>query len=362
MVGVVLRVVRSLSDRNGGLVGVGEEWFEGELVDRFLLAGAAAGISDRSLAEDRSVLLAFAGFAGCRLWAVQCGEVDRFLVYLRGRGCARSTVYDRANTIARFYDFLLERYQKRVYDRTGWVVVQPVDEFNRPRHTGYGSVRVPPARGEVEALFEGWRHDLAGARKFLPAARNYVVASLWRRAGLRINESVMLDVGDWRPDLGAFGKLHVRYGKGSQGRGPRARLVPGIDDVDVLMRWWLAEVRPQFGLDTVGPKAPLFPSERRTIGGAHARVGAHTLRTALAAAVERWLPGWTGRLTPHVLRHFCASSLYERGLDLKAIQELLGHEWLATTTRYIHVRDERIERAWVQANARLTARLSGAVR
>jgi site-specific recombinase XerD len=55
--------------------------------------------------------------------------------------------------------------------------------------------------------------------------------------------------------------------------------------------------------------------------------------------VERWLPGWSGRLSPHVLRHYCASSLYARGMDLKAIQELLGHEWLATTTRYINSRE-----------------------
>ncbi|MEU9439099.1 hypothetical protein [Streptomyces sp. NPDC048252] len=167
-------------------------------------------------------------------------------------------------------------------------MVQPVDEFNRPKHAGYGQVRVPPSIGEVAGLFEGWRQTLPAARKYLPAVRNYVVASLWRRLGLRLNESVMLDVSDWRPDLGAFGKLHVRYGKGSQGRGPRARLVPGIDGADVLLGWWLAEVRPHFPGDHTDPRAPMFPSERRT---AASRVGAHALRSGLAAAVEGFLPG-----------------------------------------------------------------------
>ena len=42
----------------------------------------------------------------------------------------------------------------------------------------------------------------------------------------------MLDIRDWRPDLGGFGKLHVRHGKGSRGRGPKARLVPAINGAD----------------------------------------------------------------------------------------------------------------------------------
>ncbi|MGV9248069.1 tyrosine-type recombinase/integrase [Streptomyces sp. NPDC003710] len=324
-------------------------------MDRFLLAGMGAGVSDRSLAEDRSVLFDFLRFAGRRAWAVEAGDVDGWLVCLRReRHLARSTVYDRANTIARFYDFLTARYQSEIYARTGCGVVQPVDELNRPRHAGYGRVRVPPTAAEVAGLFGGWRQVLPGARKYLPAARNYVVASLWRRTGLRLNESVMLDVGDWRPDLGAFGKPHVRYGKGSQARGPRARLVPGIDGVDVLLRWWLTEVRPHFPGDHTDPRAPMFPSERRAASG---RVGAHALRSGLSAAVEEFLPAWSGRLSRHGLRHFCASPLYGRGVDLKAIQELSGHEWLATTTRYIHVRAEHIEQAWVEANARVAGRL-----
>ena len=41
----------------------------------------------------------------------------------------------------------------------------------------------------------------------------------------------MLDIRDWRPDLGEYGKLHVRFGKGSRGRGPKTRLVPAINQV-----------------------------------------------------------------------------------------------------------------------------------
>jgi site-specific recombinase XerD len=91
------------------------------------------------------------------------------------------------------------------------------------------------------------------------------------------------------------------------------------------------------------------------------RVGDDALRRGLATQVERWLPAWAGRLTPHVLRHYCASSLYGSGMDLKALQDLLGHEWLSTTSGYIHVRSDHIERAWVSANERIEDRLGKGV-
>ena len=176
--------------------------------------------------------------------------------------------------------------------------------------------------------------------------------------GLRINETVMLDIRDWRPDLGEHGKLHVRFGKGSRGRGPKNRLVPAIDSAGSLLAWWMADVRHQFGDDWCDPDAPLLPSERRDrMTGRCQRIGDCALRAGLAGAVAGWLPAWQGRLTPHVLRHFCASSLYARGMDLKAIQDLLGHSFLSTTTLYIHVRDEHIENAWARANARVAGRL-----
>jgi site-specific recombinase XerD len=275
------------------------------------------------------------------------------------RNLARQTVRQKAQTLAGFFEFLIVRYQGDIAALTGVVVSQPIDEFNRPPRGHPGAGRVPPPKTDVEALFEAWAAALPEARKYLPAARDYLAAALWRRAGLRIAETVMLDIGDWRPDLGELGKLHIRFGKGSRGRGPKTRLVPCINEVDTLLEWWLVDVRHQFGDDWSDPLAPLLPSERRDPdSGRCQRVGSNALRAGLAGAVARWLPTWQGRLTPHGLRHFCASSLYEHGVDLKAIQDLLGHKWLSTTTHYIHVPAEHIEQAWRRANERVEARLA----
>ncbi|MBF6427508.1 tyrosine-type recombinase/integrase [Nocardia cyriacigeorgica] len=332
--------------------------FEQELVDQYVLALAAAGVTDDHIAQERSVIFAFIRFLGGYVWTAQPADADRFLQEQR-RGRARSTVHSKAGTLARFFEFLIGRYQGEIHGLTGHVVVQPVDEFNRPAKADYGgAIRVPPTEDEVDELFGRWREALPEARKFLPAARDYLAASLWRRIGLRINETIRLDIRDWRQDLGEHGKLHVRFGKGSMGRGPKPRLVPTINSMGELLEWWLTDVRHQFGDDWMDPEAPLLPSERRDReSGRCRRVGDDALRSGLAGAVRLWLPAWEGRLTPHGLRHFCASSLYSRGMDLKAIQELLGHEWLSTTTRYIHVHDDHIETAWVSANDRVATRL-----
>lgn len=334
------------------------EDLEQELVDQYALALAGSGIKDRHVDAERRVLFGFVRFLGRPIWTAGPEDADRFLAGLRRAGQAHSTVQFKAWTLQRFCEFVTARYQGDLHALTGHVMVQLVDEYNRPARTDYGAGRVPPPAEAVDHLFDAWREALPEARKYLPAVRDYVAASLWRRVGLRINETVMLDVRDWRPELGTHGKLHVRFGKGSYGRGPKTRIVPAINSADVLLEWWFAEVRHQFGDDWDDPDAPLLPSERRDPDtGRPMRAGVEALRAGLAGATRRWLPTWQGRLAPHALRHFCASSLYARGLDLKAIQDLLGHSWLSTTTRYIHVHDDHIEHAWTSANARTTSRL-----
>jgi integrase len=79
-------------------------------------------------------------------------------------------------------------------------------------------------------LFAGWRGELAGCRKFAPAARNYAAGKLMAEVGLRVNEVCQLDLDDVKWDLGRFGKIHVRMGKGARGSGPRERMVPLINN------------------------------------------------------------------------------------------------------------------------------------
>lgn len=101
--------------------------------------------------------------------------------------------------------------------------------------------------------------------------------------------------------------------------------------------------------------APLFPSERRYGDGSSRAVTDDALRSGLAEAVARHLPHQIGQLTPHVLRHFAASDLYRNGMDVVAIQEILGHEWLNTTMIYVHVEQSHVEDAGIRAGQRAAA-------
>ena len=104
---------------------------------------------------------------------------------------------------------------------------RPADRRVQPAfQSGLWGGASPPQRMRSKLFSRAGAESLADTRKFLPAARDYLAASLWRRAGLRINETVMLDIRDWRPDLGTRGKLHIRYGKGSRGRAPRRASYP----------------------------------------------------------------------------------------------------------------------------------------
>lgn len=179
------------------------------------------------------------------------------------------------------------------------------------------------------------------------------------QVGLRITETCQLDLDDIKWDLGAFGKLHVRYGKGANRSGPRPRMVPLIDGSGATLRWFIEDIWGLLDTDDLRPGAPLFPSERRHADRTAKRITDDGIRSGLAEATARHLPGWSGRLTPHVLRHYCASQLYLSGVGLLAIQELLGHAWVVTTMRYVHVNSSHVEDAWRAAATRRGGRLEG---
>jgi integrase/recombinase XerD len=324
--------------------------FQDELIAEYLLARSARGVGDRSVRQELSAIEEFLSFCGVWAWEVEPTHADRFLGKNQA-SLAPATRRGKAQKIHFFFRFLEHRYQGELLELTGRVVTSPIDEVNRPLHSGDFTVRVPPSSIELGGFFESWRQELAHVRKWRNAARTYTMARTAAEVGLRARELCQLALDDLHFDHGPLGKIHVRFGKGARGSGPRARLVPMLGDARSILTWWVKEVRGQFGDDFDRPLAPAFPSER---SGA---LTSAEFRRLLVDASRAHLPDRTPPLTPHVLRHACASRLYGEGVSLPAIQRLLGHRWLNSTMGYVHVADEAIEAEYVRAAEVAAARL-----
>lgn len=357
----MLAAVRSLREPRAPATEEELAEFELDVLAGFVLARHSAGLTDRTIRGDITQLQLVRDWFGRPLWEMEPRDADRYFGTVL-REVSLSTRAGRAQALVTYFEFLELRHSVELYELTGRVVECPIDEMNRPRMSVDAQVRIPPTEAEIEQLFAGWREELVSCRKFAPAARNYMVARLSADVGLRINEARLLDFADVRWELGRFGKLNVRFGKGSRRKGPKQRLVPLINGADRALVWFIEDVWGQFDVDHCLPGAPLFPSERRCADGPGVRASDDVLRRALVTAVERYLPNWAGRLTPHVLRHYCASQLYQAGVDIVAIQELLGHSWIATTMRYVHVHGTGVEDAIVLGQQRAAQRWEGLIR
>ncbi len=332
--------------------------FETDALAGLVLARAAAGLADSTIAGEVIHLEQVRAWLGRPLWTMQPADADAYFGQVL-RGAAGGTRLARAQALKTYFLFLELRHKVEIHQLTGHVVECPVDEINRPRGSWDAALRIPPTEAQVGMLFAGWRGELAGCRKFAPSARNYAAGKLMAEVGLRVNEVCQLDLDDIKWDLGRFGKIHVRMGKGARGSGPRERMVPLINNARATLAWFVRDVWGHFDDDHTRAGAPLLPSERKNPDGTCARVGDEALRAALAGAAAAHLPDWPGRVTPHLLRHFCASQLYAHGMDLVAIQEVLGHSWIITTMNYIHVHRTHVEDAWISGQQRAAGKLNG---
>ena len=336
------------------------EQFETDVLAGLVLARASAGLADGTIRGELSNLEQIREWFRRPLWEMEPSDADAYFGRVM-RGSPSGTRLARASAVSLYFEFLELRHKVELHAMTGRVVECPIDEMNRPRGSKDARLRIPPLSGEIKTLFAGWARELLTCRKFAPMARKYTATRLMADVGLRINEARHLDLDDIRWELGRFGKLYVRVGKGARGSGPRERMVPLVNDAGRTLRWYIEDVWGQFGGDHTRPGAPLFPSERCNTDGSRRRVGYNILRAGLAEATAAHLPSWVGRMSPHVLRHYCASQLYLDGVDLISIQEMYGHAWVATTMKYVHVHRSRIEDAWIAGQNRASTRLEGLV-
>jgi integrase/recombinase XerD len=162
--------------------------------------------------------------------------------------------------------------------------------------------------------------------------------------GARVSEAVGLNLGDVAEAVDDHAAPLIRV----LGKGSKERVVPlGRLALEALQQWLSGEGRPH-----LEPKKWKVRSDAEAVflnvrGGRLSRVGAFGVVKKYADRV-----GLADRVSPHVLRHSCATHMLARGADIRVVQELLGHASIATTQRYTKVSPEHLRRAYEDAHPR----------
>jgi len=240
-------------------------------------------------------------------------RIQDWLVAGHARGLAPSTLGRRLSAVAGMLAHAVER---------GWIAHSPADGVRapkRPRHL--------PRTLPVEQTERLLRH---GSRSM--ELRDRALIGVLYGCGLRVSEAVGLDLED--VDLEAR-ELRVL------GKGRKERIVPIPDKAARWLAEWLSE-RP------ASAERAVFLNVR---GG---RLSARSVQRMLKQrALEL---GADPSVTPHRLRHSFATHLLAGGVDLRAIQDLLGHASLATTERYTHLDAARLAEVYDRAHPRARIR------
>ncbi|HLE77737.1 MAG TPA: site-specific tyrosine recombinase XerD [bacterium] len=291
-------------------------------VDAFLAyALAEAGLAGNSVEAYYRDLRDFAAFAARRDVQtpvdVTRAAVSLYLLELRKRGRSVSTVKRRTAALRSFFRFL---------QRENLIDHDPTLDLQPPRPTR----RLPRVLTEDEVA-----RVLAMPDPATPVgSRDRALLELLYASGLRVSEATSLDLGD--ADLS---EETVRV----VGKGNRQRVVPMGSKAIAALAAYLKAARPRLARGRAAAQA-VFLNRR---GGRLSRQSCWKLLRRYARAA-----GITRALSPHVLRHSFATHLLERGADLRAVQEMLGHASVGTTQVYTHVSRARLREVYVRAHPR----------
>jgi len=234
---------------------------------------------------------------------VRASDLDRILGAWVGRGLARETLRARRASIAGFFAWLAE---------TGSVLLDPTRDLELRAVSEPDLPPAPLSESEVAALLS------AVPTRTVVNLRNRAHLELLYSAGLRLNESLDLDLDAVDVQRGC---LLVR------GKGGHERLVPLLAGTMGILQDYLA-VRRHL---VVGPdRGDLF------LGRRGKRVDGCGFRQWIKAHAARVL-GPDRPVHPHLFRHSIAVHLLRGGVDIRHVQEFLGHASLETTRIYLRL-------------------------
>ncbi|MGM0435984.1 MAG: site-specific tyrosine recombinase XerD [Bacillota bacterium] len=231
--------------------------------------------------------------------------VNRYIMTLRKKKRAPSTVSRKLSAIKAFHQFMLD--EKLVDDNVILTVHRPKKEAHLPEILTIE---------EMDRLIEASRGETP------LEIRNLAMLEMLYGSGVRISELTNLHTDD----------LHINEGfVNVTGKGNKERIVPIGSSAQKALKAYLEYGRLKLSKT---PTPYVFLNSR---GGVISRVGFFKILKRLAekAGIEK-------TVSPHTLRHSFASHMLEAGVDLRFVQEMLGHTDVSTTEIYTHINKQHL--------------------
>jgi integrase/recombinase XerC len=298
--------------------------YDSDLSQFIAHAAAAAGVKVRDLVPTQLDRLALRGF----------------LADLHKRGQSRATAARKLAAARTFLRYL--RREDLIQDDPGALVATPKRDIRMPAHL---------SEAEMSDLIESPGGDSVLAR------RDRAILELFYASGLRLSELAGLDVDD----VNLSAKMVRVLGKGGKERivpfnsSAASALRAYVKERDALISGRDGQGRPEgrHGQDRREGQGRKRQSRARDPLFLNFRGGRLTTRS-VDRLVRRYVAASGARMgiSPHALRHSFATHLLQRGADLRAIQELLGHARLSTTQRYTHVNAAQLLEVYKKAHPR----------
>ncbi len=301
-----------------------------EVEDLLQWLSAERGRAPATLAAYRRDLRSYVQWlraADVPLEAVSEDDLVAYVHDLRARDLAPASVARSLVPVRSLHRFLVEEGRR---------AVDPSAHLELPRVPR----GLPKALSEVEV----GRLLAAPAGDAPIVRRDRAMLEVLYGTGVRVSELVGMSIGDLDLDDALMRVL---------GKGSRERIVPvGGHALRALVAWLGPGGRPEVEpaqWARRGDAEAVFLNAR---GGRLTRQGAWEVlrRHGVAAELE-------GRLSPHVLRHSCATHMLDHGADIRAVQELLGHASISTTQVYTLVSTERLWDVYRSAHPRASTPL-----
>ena len=254
---------------------------------------------------------------GKSLNQVDFSDLKEFIAWIHGRGMSASSQARILSGIKTFFHFLVLE---------GLLSDNPTTLLESPKL----SRKLPDTLSihEINSLIDAL--DLSKTE----GMRNKAILEMLYGCGLRVSEVVDLKISNLFLDIELVKIL---------GKGNKERLVPIGSEAAKFLQIWLQEVRIHLKIKP-GQEDWVFLNNR---GSSLSRVMVFLIIKGLATKI-----GLKKTISPHTFRHSFATHLLEGGADLRAVQEMLGHESITTTEIYTHLDRDYLKSTILQYHPR----------